>query len=121
MALSEALKTNGALTTLNLMSNSVGHEGAHALLEALKVNTTLTILDLEYDSLGKEGVLLLSKTNTTLADLDFTSKSIGMKGLMQLQRRSRLIQPCLLWTWGSIQLRVKELLHSQRHSRLTLP
>ena len=37
--LAEALKTNTALTTLNLRDNSIGDEGAVALAEALKVRT----------------------------------------------------------------------------------
>ncbi|KAF9350472.1 hypothetical protein BGX26_011346 [Mortierella sp. AD094] len=40
--LSEALKTNTALITLNLGENSIGNEGALKLSEALKTNTTLT-------------------------------------------------------------------------------
>ncbi|ORZ15542.1 hypothetical protein BCR41DRAFT_422308 [Lobosporangium transversale] len=84
MALSEGLKANRTLTTLDLMGNSIGKEGALALLEVLKTNTTLVTLDLEYDSLGKEGILLLSKTNTTLTSLSFSSKAIGDEGALVL-------------------------------------
>ncbi|KAI8602835.1 hypothetical protein EDD21DRAFT_413601, partial [Dissophora ornata] len=58
-----ALKTNTTLTTLNLRYNSIGNEGALALLEALKTNTTLTTLDLRINSIGKEGVLALSNVS----------------------------------------------------------
>ncbi|KAF9117739.1 hypothetical protein BGW39_001849, partial [Mortierella sp. 14UC] len=38
--LAEALKTNSALTTLDLQRNSIGSDGAKALAEALKINST---------------------------------------------------------------------------------
>ncbi|KAG0058779.1 hypothetical protein BGZ89_000986 [Linnemannia elongata] len=41
--LSEALKTNSTLTTLNLESNNIGNNGAQALSRALKTNSTVTI------------------------------------------------------------------------------
>ncbi|ORZ15545.1 hypothetical protein BCR41DRAFT_396509 [Lobosporangium transversale] len=90
LELSEALKTNKTLTTLDLMCNRIGKEGALALLEALKTNTTLITLDMEYDSLGKEGALLLSKTNTTLTCLDFSSKSIGDEGALALSEALKI-------------------------------
>ena len=51
-ALAEALKTNGALTTLYLNSNSIGDEGARALAEALEANGALTALLLDGNSIG---------------------------------------------------------------------
>ncbi|KAF9282834.1 hypothetical protein BGZ88_010813 [Linnemannia elongata] len=42
-ALSEALKTNSALITLELRHNSIGSDGAQALSEALKTNSILII------------------------------------------------------------------------------
>ncbi|KAI8595696.1 hypothetical protein EDD21DRAFT_448419, partial [Dissophora ornata] len=41
----KSLKTNNPLTTLDLTSNSIGKEGALSLSEALKTNTTLTTLN----------------------------------------------------------------------------
>jgi Ran GTPase-activating protein (RanGAP) involved in mRNA processing and transport len=43
-ALSEALKTNSTLTTLDLSYTSIGSNGAQALSEVLKTNWTLTII-----------------------------------------------------------------------------
>ena len=43
-ALWEALKVNGALTTLDLGSNEIGAAGAQSLLEGLKINTSLAKL-----------------------------------------------------------------------------
>ncbi|KFH71343.1 hypothetical protein MVEG_01643 [Podila verticillata NRRL 6337] len=69
-ALSEALKINSTLTTLNLRSNFIGDDGAQALAEALKTNSTLSVLDLSDNSIGNYGVQALSealKTNSTIA------------------------------------------------------
>ncbi len=44
VALSDALKINATLTTLNLDGNGLGGGGAAALSEALKINVTLTSL-----------------------------------------------------------------------------
>ena len=43
-AIAEALKVNGALTTLWLANNNVGDQGATAIGDALKVNSALTNL-----------------------------------------------------------------------------
>ncbi|KFH74016.1 hypothetical protein MVEG_01229 [Podila verticillata NRRL 6337] len=40
LALSDALKRNSALTTLDLQNNSIEDDGAQALGEALKLNST---------------------------------------------------------------------------------
>ncbi|KAF9995863.1 hypothetical protein BGZ79_010409, partial [Entomortierella chlamydospora] len=64
-----SLKTNTALTNLNLWTSSIGNEGALALSEALKTNTILTILDLRSNSIENEGAHTLSealKTNPIL-------------------------------------------------------
>ena len=78
-ALAEALKTNGALTTLDLMGNSIGDEGARALAEALKTNGALTTLNLQGNSIGTEGARALAealKTNGALTELDLRQNSI---------------------------------------------
>ena len=69
VALSEALKTNLTLTSLELRNNKIGDNGAVALSEALKINPTLTTLDLHSNSIGPNGVQALSEprnTNTTV-------------------------------------------------------
>ncbi|KAF9208864.1 hypothetical protein BGZ49_007297 [Haplosporangium sp. Z 27] len=87
LALSEALKINATLITLNLGSNLIGYEGALALSEALKTNATLTTLGLKDNSIGNEGALTLSealKTNATLITLDLRDNSIGYEGALAL-------------------------------------
>ncbi|KAF9205872.1 hypothetical protein BGZ49_003389 [Haplosporangium sp. Z 27] len=86
-AFREALKTNTALTTLNLYENSIGNESVLALSEALTTNTTLTTLDLEDNWIGKEGALALSgalKINTSLTTLNLSDNSIGNEGALAL-------------------------------------
>ncbi|KAF9952250.1 hypothetical protein BGZ70_000672 [Mortierella alpina] len=86
-ALSETLRNNSILTTLNLYGNSIGANGAQALSEALKTNSTLTTLDLYGNSIGDDGVRALSealKTNLTLTTLDLYGNSIGDDGAQAL-------------------------------------
>ncbi|ORZ27906.1 hypothetical protein BCR41DRAFT_418888 [Lobosporangium transversale] len=69
VALSEALKINTALATLNLNYNLMWREGAIALLEALKANTALIALSMEGNSIGDVGPTSsdVLETNTALA------------------------------------------------------
>ncbi|KAG9061903.1 hypothetical protein KI688_007054 [Linnemannia hyalina] len=85
--LTEALKTNSTLTTLDLESNSIGSNGAKALAEALKTNSFLTTLDLESNSIGENGAQALAealKTNKTLTTLNLWNNSIGENGARAL-------------------------------------
>jgi len=43
------------VTSVDLLANSIGDDGAKAIAEALKVNAVLTKLDLEYNSMGDAG------------------------------------------------------------------
>ncbi|ORZ20894.1 hypothetical protein BCR41DRAFT_385418 [Lobosporangium transversale] len=65
LTLSEALKTNTTLTRLSLGSNSIGNEGALALSEALRANKALTSLDLQGNLIEKEGAMALSEALKT--------------------------------------------------------
>ena len=83
--MAEALKTNAALQTLDLDSNSIRAEGAAALAEALKTNEVLQYLYLESNSIGYEGAVELAdalKTNAAskLRTLDLRSNSIRAEG-----------------------------------------
>ncbi|ORZ09328.1 hypothetical protein BCR41DRAFT_388300 [Lobosporangium transversale] len=86
-ALVASLKTNTALTSLDLKGNSIGIEGVQTLSDALKTNTTLTAMSLKGNSIGDEGTLALSKAlkaNKTLAILDLEANSIGEEGALAL-------------------------------------
>ncbi|KAF9915272.1 hypothetical protein BX616_006539 [Lobosporangium transversale] len=87
LVLINSLKTNKALTILDLGYNSIGNDGVVALSEALKVNKTLTALDMKYNFIGDEEALALSKaleTNTTLTALNLECNSIGKEGILAL-------------------------------------
>ncbi|KAF9136205.1 hypothetical protein BGX30_011300, partial [Mortierella sp. GBA39] len=94
-ALSEALKINSTLTTLDLGNlntldrgdNWIGDNGTQALSEALKSNSTLTTLNLSNNSIGDNGAQALSealKINSTLTTLDLQNNSIGSNGAQAL-------------------------------------
>ena len=71
-ALADALKTNKALTALNLEYNSIG-DRYQVLAESLKANSTVTTLHLAINLIGENGARALSealKTNSTLTNLD---------------------------------------------------
>ena len=70
-ALARTLKSNAALTTLDLWFNSIGDVGASALAEALKSNSALATLDLDVRSIPalvaplerlRDGLLLVAGT-----------------------------------------------------------
>ena len=54
-AIADALKVNGALTTLDLDYNEIGDHGATAIADALKVNGVLTTLWLTNNKIGDQG------------------------------------------------------------------
>ena len=54
-AISEALKYNNTITSINLSANNIGEEkAAIAISEALRHNNTITSIDLSSNSIGKE-------------------------------------------------------------------
>ena len=57
--LSEALKTNSTLQTLNLINNNISPEGANHLSETLKTNSALQTLDLRDNNIDKSAKELL--------------------------------------------------------------
>ncbi|KAG0086250.1 hypothetical protein BGZ93_000216, partial [Podila epicladia] len=63
-ALAESLKTNSTLITLNLDSNLIDDNGAHAMAKVLfKANLALIILTLENNSIGDNGAETLKKVS----------------------------------------------------------
>ncbi|KAF9960917.1 hypothetical protein BGZ72_005417 [Mortierella alpina] len=60
-ALAEALRTNSSLTTLNLRCNLIGVIGTQALAEALKVNSALTTLILGGNNIMQSAAQVLAE------------------------------------------------------------
>jgi Ran GTPase-activating protein 1 len=55
------LKFMAVLTTLILISNEIGDEGAKVIAEALKVNAVVTTLDLGTNNIGDEGAIAIAE------------------------------------------------------------
>ena len=88
-----ALTVNTSLTSLHLMDNSIGDEGASSLSEALIVNTSLSSLALCLNTIGAEGASSLSealRVNTSLTSLDLSVNSIGDEGASSLSEALRV-------------------------------
>jgi Ran GTPase-activating protein (RanGAP) involved in mRNA processing and transport len=78
------LKHNTTLTSLNLLGDAIGNEGAQEVAEALKHNTTLTKLSLWLNDIGTGGAKAIAealKYNKSLNSLDLTSNEIGSEGV----------------------------------------
>ncbi|KAG0303192.1 RHO1 GDP-GTP exchange protein 2 [Dissophora globulifera] len=101
--LTETLKTNSILTTLDLQDNSIGEDGAKALAEALKTNKTLSTLDLWHNSIGDDGAKALAealKTNSTLSTLGLWYNSVGddgAKALAEALKNNSTLSTLGLW------------------------
>ena len=87
VSLSNVLKTNTTVTTLDLRGNGIGGDGAAALGECLKSNTSLTTLGLVGSGIGGNGVAALGEcllNNTSLTKLDLKLNQIGGDGAAAL-------------------------------------
>ncbi|KAF9334605.1 hypothetical protein BG006_001841 [Podila minutissima] len=85
-ALSEALKTNSTLTTLDFWGNSIGYEGA-VLAEALKTSSNLAALKLQGSEIKDTGAQALAealKISSTLTCLYLQNNLIGDIGAKAL-------------------------------------
>lgn len=75
--LSEALKENTVIESIDLRSNNIGDDGAAAVSGALKENTTLQTIDLGSNIIGKDGIHALinavEKCNYTLTRLNLSN------------------------------------------------
>ena len=81
-------KKSCTLKKLNLSYNYLGNEGSLILSECLKENKSLASLNLTGNNILNEGAIyfannLLSKYNTTLKKLNFKDNSINSKGIIQ--------------------------------------
>ena len=82
-ALSEAIKANGSLTSLDLHANHIGDEGCKAVAEALVVNVSLTELVLCGNNIGDAGAFAIAKAleiNGSLTILELGSNKICDEG-----------------------------------------
>jgi len=87
--LSEALKANSSLTSLNLYGNKIGNLGLGKLSEAIRVNRKLLSLNLEANEIGNEGIIHLADAlthNSTLIRLNLSSNNISDEGALALSK-----------------------------------
>ena len=74
---------NRVLTTLDLINNNIGPEGAIAIAEALKVNAVLTVLWLSDNNIGDDGAKAIAealKVNPVLTKLYLWNNNLGDAG-----------------------------------------
>jgi len=79
VAISEALKRNTSLTTLDLHDNEIGDIGLKSISNVLPQNSSLIELNLYDNSIGDEGATIMSqalKQNTSLTKLPLSDNSI---------------------------------------------
>eukprot|EP00463_Aulacantha_scolymantha_P001418 TRINITY_DN202_c0_g2_i1.p1 TRINITY_DN202_c0_g2~~TRINITY_DN202_c0_g2_i1.p1 ORF type:complete len:300 (+),score=50.77 TRINITY_DN202_c0_g2_i1:192-1091(+) len=82
-AISEILKTDTKLTTLELMNNKIGDIGIKYLVNALKTNSKLTEIDLLENQITDDGIEIfasLLKDNQTLTKLNLGRNEITCVG-----------------------------------------
>ncbi len=87
-----ALNANTTITTLNLIGNEIGDEGAIALAD----NTTITTLNLMGNKLGDKGAKALA-ANTTLITLNLMNNKIDNEGTTVLAFNTNLTTTEFKW------------------------
>jgi Ran GTPase-activating protein (RanGAP) involved in mRNA processing and transport len=87
-ALSDVLKVNTVLTSLDLYHNDIGPRGAGALARALWRNRTLIDVNLDSNNIGDEGVgdfiYTMEEHNTTLTNLKVQNNHVDQIKLRDL-------------------------------------
>lgn len=86
IALAETLEENRTLTSLNLHINNISDHGIELLAESLKTNDTLTMLDLGATPI-KHGIRWIAETlrvNKSLSDLSLRSCRLNTEGIKLL-------------------------------------
>src|SRR5277367_5274302 len=71
------------IKVLNLVGYRIGSSGASYISDSIKHNTTLTTLDLSLNNIGSSGASYISdsiKHNTTLTELSLSWNNIGSSG-----------------------------------------
>ena len=90
--ISEALKSNKSLMTLDLRNNKITPEGANSLSNALRANSVLQNLDLRWNYLGVRGgkyIMEALHDNYTIIDLKLAGNEIDYKTLQEIDRMIR--------------------------------
>jgi hypothetical protein len=101
VALSDALKVNTTLKSIDLSRNAIGVEGASALAAALKVNTSVEFIGLHGTYIGDIGASALAdalKVNITVTKIEIMSNDIGARVeyaavVDERRRRRELFRP----------------------------
>ena len=82
-SVSQVLKANSSLTSLDLSGNAIRQSGASCLSDALIANSSLTSLCLSGNEIGDDGASCLSQAliaNSSLTTLDLSRCSISQSG-----------------------------------------
>lgn len=88
-SLSEALKSNSTLTTLNLDENDIQDSGIKFIADILKRNSKLETLTLNKNKIKNVGAIYLSevlKCNEVLMKLELNENEIGIDGIKCLSK-----------------------------------
>jgi hypothetical protein len=92
-ALSDVLKVNTVLTSLDLYHNDIGPRGAGALARALWRNRTLIDVNLDSNNIGDEGVgdfiYTMEEHNTTLTNLKVQNNHVDQIKLRDLNDQGK--------------------------------
>lgn len=126
-ALSERLKVNEVLNTLDLGTNGIGDEGVKCLSEALKINGVLTTLDLGWNSINDVDVSRqlidiiwthpslsvfsnipfkqLKDVDSSLTELDLEGQVVGVPGAILLAKALKVneVVTTLNLNWNKIR------------------
>ncbi|MDA9573948.1 hypothetical protein N9R48_03395, partial [Rickettsiales bacterium] len=75
------------VTSINLMDNNIGDQGAEALAQVLEKNSTVTSINLSGNNIGDEGTEALAlalKEKSTVTSINLSGNNIGAEGAKAL-------------------------------------
>ena len=103
IALADAIKNNGALTSLDISSNRLWEAGTKAIAEGLKDNIIMTELNLADNAMGTDGAMDIAKTIPTmgaLTSLNISNNNIGELVLYEgWTKGEKWNENLKTWTW----------------------
>ncbi|KAJ1491756.1 hypothetical protein T484DRAFT_3102331 [Baffinella frigidus] len=118
-ALSDVLKVNTVLTSLDLYHNDIGPRGAGALARALWRNYSLLNVNLDSNNIGDEGasdfIHTMEKHNSTLTVLKLTNNhvdQIKLRDLNDLLERNCAVK--VDKDWHGVQNQILPLRHNHK-------